>query len=146
MLAYLVADVLTGFTLMAKRSRSQEEIRFARTKIIRLTDMFGGIISAAIKWGAFAYISFQIREVMVALAGHSTFVSIFSSIAANVSVNQWAAYILAGGGTSYGLAQRRLRKRKVAQLADRIKHLEGRIDPGRSSSGIGPHGTTPKDY
>ena len=118
----------------------------ARTSIIRLTDMFGGVGSAAIKWGALAYIAFQIKEIMVALAGHFTFVSIFSSIAANISINQWVAYVLAGGGTGYGLAQRRLRKRKVAELAERIKRLEVQIDPNRSSSGLSPEGTTPKDY
>jgi hypothetical protein len=131
---------------MARTSRSNEEIRLARTRTIKVNDMIGRIASAAIKWGALCFIARQLMLSITALAGQATFVSVFAKIAANVSFNQWAAYVLGGGGLSYGWAQRRLRKRKVAELGDRIKVLETKIDSKRSTSGLSSEGKTSADY
>lgn len=60
-----------------------------------------------------------------------------------MTFNKWAAYVLGAGGTGYGLLQRRLRKRKVAELGARIKVLEKVIDPKRTTSGLSPDGEAP---
>lgn len=108
--------------------------------------MLGTVLSAAIKWGVLGFMAYQATEAVKAIAGKDTFVSVLTSIAANISVNQWVAYIIAILGGGYGFAQRRLRKQKVAELCERIKTLEQKFDPKRSTSGLSPHGTTPKDY
>jgi hypothetical protein len=131
---------------MGNKSRSAEQIRLARTKVVRFTDLAGTVMSAAIKWGALAFIAYLLTDALKAMAGKTTLVSLLASIRANITINEWVAYVLAGGGTLYGFAQRRLRKQKVAELAERIKTLETKIDPDRSSSGLSPQGSTPKDY
>lgn len=131
---------------MANRSRSAEQVRLARTRVIRFTDMFGTIGSFAIKWGAIAFIAYQIQLCVTALSGQQTFVSVFANVAGNITVNKWVAYSLGAGGAGYGVLQRRLRKAKVAELGGRIRFLENKIDPNRTSSGLDADGTTPKDH
>jgi len=108
--------------------------------------MLGTLGSFAIKWGAIAFVAYQCQLAITALAGQQTFVSVFANLAANITVNKWVAYILAGGGAGYGVVQRRLRKSKVAELGNRIRFLEQKIDPKRTSSGLDSDGTTPGDH
>lgn len=50
------------------------------------------------------------------------------------------------GLLTWGLSERRLRRRLIKQFSERPKELELRLDPNRSSSGLTPDGRTPPNH
>ena len=87
---------------------------------------------------------YLLRGSLNALAGETTRLAFELSIAADLKFAM--SVTLAGTATAWAVAERRLRHRKVEELQGRIKTLEIRVDPQRSSSGLTPKGTThPRD-
>lgn len=83
---------------------------------------------------------------MSTYAGKYTFADIGISLLGDFRVSEALIYILGVGGIIYGYGERRLRLKAIERLANRQIELEKRIDPGRSSSGLTPQGTTrPED-
>jgi hypothetical protein len=84
------------------------------------------------------------RDIVIALAGRETLVSLYVSFLSDIKVV--VSFALAGFAGLWAIVERRLRYRKVEQLHGRIKDLESAIDPNRTSSHLTPKGkTNPKD-
>jgi hypothetical protein len=94
-------------------------------------------------WVLVAYFAFSALE---AMAGKTT--SIFVQWGKNLvtDLRVVVSISLAGLAGLWGLLERRERQRTVVRLHQRIKELETRIDPKRSSSTLTTRGTTnPRD-
>lgn len=82
------------------------------------------------------------RDALSSFAG--TVTSVTLSVLADMKVG--VSIALAGCAAAWGGLERYLRHKKVEQMQGRIKELELKIDPARSSSGLTPAGrTNPKD-
>jgi hypothetical protein len=97
----------------------------------------------AVAWGFAAYVGFgALRE----FAGQDTSVAISLILNALVDFKFVISITLAGAACAWAVAERALRHRKVEQMEGRLKMLETKIDPGRSSSGLTSRGeTNPRD-
>lgn len=80
---------------------------------------------------------------IASLAGKTTLAAIGISFLANLTVSKGLAYIFGVGGVSYGLGERYVRRKTVRRTGGRIKELEARIDPKRSSSNLTEAGEAP---
>lgn len=103
---------------------------------------------SAVKWGAIAYMAYQGQLALGHLAGKSTvanlFVSYITDTASGATVSISISISVVACAWAYG--ERKLRYEKVNYLQDRIKGLELRFDPNRSSSGLTTEGrTNPND-
>lgn len=84
------------------------------------------------------------RNALEVLAGETTRVALELSVLADVKFA--VTLTLAGAATTWAVVERTIRHRKVENMQGRIKELETRIDPNRSSSGLTPKGkTNPRD-
>lgn len=84
------------------------------------------------------------RDVVASLSGETTRLIFELSILADVKFA--LTVTLAGAAATWAVFERVIRHRKVEQMQGRIKELETRLDPNRSSSGLTPKGkTNPKD-
>jgi hypothetical protein len=95
-----------------------------------------------------AFIFYTASRSVEALAGHDTKLSVALSVIfdALVDLKFVFAISLAGAGVAWGVIERAVRLRKVDYMQGRIKELEERIDPNRTSSGLTTRGTTnPRD-
>jgi len=78
------------------------------------------------------------------LAGQNTALSLGISILADAKLT--IAITLAGGAATWALVERHLRHKKTEYLQNRVKELELRLDPARSTSGLTTRGkTNPRD-
>jgi membrane protein implicated in regulation of membrane protease activity len=78
------------------------------------------------------------------LAGQNTAVSLGLNLLADFKMT--IAIALTGSAAAWAMIERVLRQRKTKYLQDRIKQLEERLDPDRSSSELTRTGkTNPKD-
>ncbi|MDO3434620.1 hypothetical protein QWJ46_18255 [Rhizobium sp. CBN3] len=81
---------------------------------------------------------------MAPFAGKETAVSFALNFLADVKFVLTLG--LAGAAGTWAVAERMLRERKTQKLQDRVKELETRIDPNRSTSGLTRTGkTNPRD-
>lgn len=102
----------------------------------------GGMLIVA---GAVVWIFSDLRDVLVAFAGHETNANVMIKILAQIQADRWAAYILGGGGIGYGMLERRLHRRTIKRLTTRPTELEHRIHAKRTSSGLTPEGRTRRE-
>ncbi|HSS48164.1 MAG TPA: hypothetical protein VLX28_04390 [Thermoanaerobaculia bacterium] len=114
------------------KAELEAEIRFLRkqSRHEALTTM----VTQLFKWGGLSFIAWATYLSIAVLAGRSTKASILVSVLGDLRFTQAVSWALAVGGTSYGVAQARLRKKTERRLGDRVKELEQELDPGRSSS------------
>lgn len=107
-----------------------------------LAKLGGTLIKAAV----IAFLGYCGMESIRALAGQDTAANIVVRVLGNLKVNQWAAWLFAGGGIAYGLRQQQLRRNVNASLGTRNSELEQEIDRRRTSSRLTRSGQTdPKD-
>jgi cation transport ATPase len=84
------------------------------------------------------------RDVLIAMAGSTTNINIITSFFADIKFAATAT--LAGFVGLWGYLERRNRQKTVERLHARIKQLEQKIDPNRTSSGLTSDGrTNPRD-
>ena len=131
---------------MSKKKSAAElriENRLLRTQnnIAAITTIFVSLIRIA---GA-VLIARYVYLAVASLAGKSTVSDIGIKFLGNLRVSEGLAGLFGGGGTVYGLAQRKLRRDTIERLQGRIKELEREHDPNRSSSNLTIRGTTPTD-
>lgn len=142
--AYRDVAGLTKAELVEQNSKLRAENDF-----LRKTRIAEGIIQAVlalIRWGAIVGIVYFFSEAMQGLAGSSTQAKLDLSLLANFNFSVTIAWISALAGIAYGLLQRHLRRNTVERLQGRVRELEQRIDPGRSSSKLTERGDTrPED-
>lgn len=90
---------------------------------------------------------FFMKEIVSILAGKSTLANIGLNLGvlADFKISEVLGGGIGVGGIVYGLSERTYRKSKVRRMGDRIKLLEEKIDPNRSSSGLTPRGNTRRE-
>lgn len=130
---------------MAK-SKAQLE---AENRLLRdnaQSNAVASVLRDVAKWAALGFIAYCAYLSVASLAGRSTNADIVVNVLSDIRISQALAWLLAAGGISYGRVQRRLKKGTVERLQGRIKELETRVDPKRSSSGLTVRGdTNPED-
>ena len=65
----------------------------------------------AITFGVLAFGIHEAATVLIAWSGKSTSANVLVQFILNLKANQWFAILFGVGGTAYGLAERRLRKK-----------------------------------
>lgn len=120
---------------MTKR-RTRTELE-AELRELRKTDRIWSFLSTMhtlIVAAGFVGVAYFADDAVKALAGRITAANIGISFLGSIGVSKAAAWLLGGGGVSYGYAQRRLRIKTAKRQGEQIRKLEERLDPGRSSS------------
>jgi hypothetical protein len=133
-----------------QRTRSRDKISLEKLRVQRFWDTFlrlGSLfIGRGLKWGYYAFLTWQARLAMEAFAGKETATSLIMSLGTNVSVAvgvSWASTIVFA---IWVFLERRLRKGTAERLTLRIKDLELVLDRQRSSSLLTTRGDTrPED-
>ena len=125
---------------MADRDSSDgESFRFRRF------DAIIGTIRTVFKLAFWAFVAYQVREIVSVLAGKTTPADITLNILKS-GKRDFVAYGVGSLALLWGAFQRRLRRRTVKHLKARLKALERQLDPGRSSSHLTSTGDTrPED-
>lgn len=126
---------------MAKADLSRKDA--AEIERDRLSLRYGlmktGVVCAA--WVSAVYLS---QGIFVALAGKETILALKLAFLSDIKVA--ASFALTGFAGLWAFLERQLRYRKVEQMAGRIRELESRIDPNRTSSQLTTKGkTNPRD-
>jgi hypothetical protein len=80
-----------------------------------------------------------------ALAGKKTLADFGVKLLAEAKLSEIIPYVTAAMGWLFGVNAQRLRRNTTERLTNRIRELEQRIDPTRSTSGLTPRGQTPSD-
>jgi len=128
------------------KTKAQLEAELAQLKKAKVAEGFVSVANNLIKYGAAVAIAYFLYKSLDSLAGRETISNIGIKILTDMKVNQWLAYLLGGGGVIYGRSQNKLRKKDIGRYSSRVKDLESRIDPRRSSSKLQPNGETlPED-
>ncbi len=127
-----------------RRKRSKPELE-AENRLLRKwrsTEGTVSVVNTVLKFGAFVLIARYGYLAIDALAGQKTVADIGLNLLSDIKISTAAAWTLAGGGILYGRRQRKLKKDTIERLSSRIKDLERRIDPGRTSSQLTERGDT----
>ena len=80
-----------------------------------------------------------------AIAGQETITNIVINFLGEIRADKWICYIIGLGGTGYGIAQNKSKKKAVARLADENKKLASLIDPQKQRSGLSSDGSLKKE-
>jgi hypothetical protein len=115
------------------KSELAAEVRFLRKG--QRVEFWTATFTQFIKWAGLVAIAYIGYLGIATLAGRSTSANIIVNFLGDVRVSQTLSWVLTAGGVSYGAAQGKLRKQTERRMGERIKELEGIIDPKRSSSG-----------
>jgi hypothetical protein len=125
----------------------EEENRTLRAEI-RVRDRFAssqGIVTAwnqTMRYGTICFCAWVAGNASIAMAGKETNAKFAISLLGQSAAWKALAIIFGGGGTIYGLAERRTRKRNTEQFEGRIRKYEEMHDPNRSSSNLTRRGDT----
>lgn len=119
---------------------SEENVDVAIVRINQRYRTVRTLIKGAVIVGCF----YLLAQALAPFAGKATVVSLALEILADVKFA--LTLTLAGTAAAWAVVERYLRQRKTEYLQDRIKDLETKIDPNRSSSGLQRSGkTNPRD-
>lgn len=104
------------------------------------TEQWFGLARTAIRTAGWVAAVYFLQFTVEPLAGHETLVSLKLALLGDL---KFAATItLAGATTAWAVVERILRQRKTEYFQGRIKELESKVDPGRTSSKLTPKGKT----
>jgi hypothetical protein len=122
----------------ATSARNQEQI-----SLVRIQERYR-TLRTLIKVAGWVGAVYLAQGAIEAITGETTRLALELSILADIKFA--ATLTLAGATTTWAIVERVLRYRKVEQMSGRIKELETRLDPNRTSSGLTPKGkTNPRD-
>jgi hypothetical protein len=110
-----------------------------RVALLRVDQLFR-TIRTAIRAGAVGFAFWCLYLLGDAVAGKSTAVTVGLSFLWDLRLV--FAFSIAGATTLWAIGERFLRHRKVESMQGRIRELELKIDPKRSTSGLTPKGKT----
>lgn len=129
-----------------KRTRAELEAELRLLKRQKTAGTLATVLNNLIRWSALSVIAYFAYRTVASLSGETTTADIGIKLFADVKLSEVFAYLFGGGGVVYGVRQRNLRGNTIERLQGRIKSLEKRLDPGRTSSGLTPRGSThPRD-
>jgi hypothetical protein len=113
---------------------------------LKLTEERYRLFRLIVIWVGICILGYWTKDAIVALAGHSTSVVVQAGLKIISDVRFTASYMVSAGCTTWAVAERKIRQRRVRELHVRIKELETAIDPNRSSSKLTLEGkTNPRD-
>jgi hypothetical protein len=110
--------------------------------LYQIIDAVSVNVGRLIRYGTLVWICRYVYLGVAVLAGRSTVAEFFMKVLANMSVSTTLSLSFGATGLTYGWIQRQLRRRTIREKAARIKELEELLDPGRSSSGLMPDGSS----
>jgi hypothetical protein len=112
---------------------------------LAVVDRVGTSISSISKYGCLlgcAYFAFRIID---SLAGKTTLASIVANVVADLNLGckiSWGVTIVS---VVWAVRERRLRIRRIAEMAEEKQQVETRLDPKRTSSTLPKTGKTKKE-
>lgn len=118
-----------------------------REKVV-FADFLTNLVNKLAFYGCIAFAVDRSAEVLMALAGKTTIadIAIGGFLSAGLGKAAAVSGVVATGTSAWALLERRERRKKTEALTTRIRELEQRIDPTRTSSGLTPKGeTNPED-
>ncbi|MFN0195246.1 MAG: hypothetical protein ACKVT0_00755 [Planctomycetaceae bacterium] len=101
------------------------------------------VASSSIWPGAICICAYFIYLSISALSGKTTDANIVAQITAEWGLDRIVLAITTCGGVGYGMYERKLRMRAVANVRQHSEKLEMASDPARSGSGLLPGGEMP---
>jgi len=119
--------------------------------LLQFAEGFSKFAAIAPKWGALAFLAYQLRYAITELAGKETLALIKAGVSYEMGRGSggWfnvACLLLCVLGVGYGLFQRWMRSRQIQMDTEHFKRLERLIDKKRSSSNLTSKGkTNPSD-
>lgn len=103
-------------------------------------------IRTFIRWGGIIGVAYIFFNTIVALADKELIkVNVLINALLNFTANVYISWSIAIAATIYGFAERRLRRKKIKEMASRINELEKMLWPHKVSSKINLDGTTNKE-
>ncbi len=135
---------------LAKLTKAEREVERQYRVRYRIVDAIDNNVRLLIKYGFLFLIAWKAEQGVVALAGSKTLADFRFSVFGNVTIDKYIGQLLmlifGSSGVTYGWRQRQLRRKDIDRLGNRVKDLEQRLDPERSSSKLTRVGTTrPED-
>ena len=131
---------------MARKTNAQLQAEIQALRRSYWTEALSANCLQLIKWGCLGWIFWCIRLSIGDLAGRETMANIGVSVLGHLRLSDAFAILFGGGGTAYGVYQRKLRRDQIEQDHPRIERMEEREDPKRSTSGLDRRGRTrPED-
>jgi hypothetical protein len=119
-------------------ARAREQVALLRV------DRFYRTVRTAIRVGGGCFAAWCLYLSIDSVAGKTTAFSVGLSLLWDIRLV--LAFSIAGPAILWATAERWLRHRKVEYMQGRIRELESKIDPKRSTSGLTTKGrTNPKD-
>lgn len=121
------------------------EIRGQTKKVdiaILLYKGFKDLIGVAM---CYIFVVLGIVPCVEAIAGQETITNIVINFLGEIRADKLICYIIGLGGTGYGIAQNKSKKKAVARLADENKKLASMIDPQKQRSGLSSDGSLKKE-
>jgi hypothetical protein len=109
---------------------------------IDVADSITSVLKTLLRWGFSFGIAFYIYRMIDTLAGRTTFAEIGISFLGSVTVTHSIAAVTTISALAYGINQNRLRRQSIASFSERIRGLEERLDPNRTSSELTKEGLT----
>jgi hypothetical protein len=129
-----------------RRSREQLEAELLLLRNRRLSDGWASVANNFVKWGALAGIAYFLYLCVDAVAGRETTAKLVVAVISDFKLHIALPWFLTAVAVILGLLQRHLKNGTVDRLGRRIKELEERLDPGRTSSRLTSRGgTNPED-
>jgi hypothetical protein len=130
---------------MARKAQltSEQMFRLQQQRIDGIADILALLIKSAM-WVALAY--FALLAIR-ALAGRTTSATFALAVhwLSSERKAEVSAWIVAFVAIIYGMFERSLRKRKTSYMQERIRSLESKMDPDRTSTGLTESGDTPAE-
>jgi hypothetical protein len=127
---------------VANEEYKQRQLELQYGFRFKLLDIIGQALNRLIPGATLVLIAGFIYLSIKSLAGQHTFADIGLKVLGDVKISEAIAYVLAGGGITFGLNERKLRRTTVERLTERTIQLEKELDSRRSSSGLTTKGTT----
>jgi hypothetical protein len=113
---------------------------------LKLTEERYRLFRLVVIWVGICVLGYWTKEAIIALAGQSTSVVVQAGLKIISDVSFTISYMVSAGCTTWAVAERKIRQKRVRELHVRIKELETAIDPNRSSSKLTVEGkTNPRD-
>lgn len=107
-----------------------------------MIDNGAGLLNHIFKYGTWVVIAYFAEQVLMSFAGKDTHANIGLSVLAEFDKFRVIPWVVAVLCVIYASRERKERLRKTEKLSSRIKDLETRLNPDRSSSNLAPTGET----
>src|SRR5687767_7799039 len=95
-----------------RKNRTELEFQLRARKV----DRAAAVTETLIRFGSLVAIFALVASAMKAYAGETTFAQVGFAFVGDLKINEWLAYVLAGGGITYGLKQRKARRDQIEQM------------------------------